>query len=314
MPDPARRPLRCRPLVALLMGRPTVPPLAWLLGALIAALITALSGAATAAQTPPVAQGCPPAGTSRAELRALAADGWRLPDEARRHTLALALVPCLGEPDPELRDELALGALTAWMRGGALSVATARALGEQVLPLLAAPDPSGFRAPFAALVLAEVARADRLRPLFSPAERHAVVDAATRFERGVHDYRGFDRVQGWRHAVAHGADLLMQLALNPALDRPALDLVLDAVASQATPSTHFYIFGEGERLARPVIFVARRDLHDAGFWSGWCGRIALAGRVEAGAPPSLAALARQHNAKVLLLTLYAALQESGDAT
>ncbi|MEO7246605.1 MAG: DUF2785 domain-containing protein, partial [Rubrivivax sp.] len=241
MPDHVRRPLRCRPLVALL----TVPRMAWLLVALIAALIPSLSGAVTAAVAPAVAQGCPPAATSRAELRALAADGWRLPDEARRHTLALALVHCLGEPDPELRDELALGALTAWMRGGALSVATARALGEQVLPLLAAPDPSEFRAPFAVLVLAEVARADRLRPLWSPAERQAVVDAATRFERGVQDYRGFDPVQGWRHAVAHGADLLMQLALKPALDRSALDLLLDAVASQATPSTHFYVFGEG---------------------------------------------------------------------
>ena len=37
------------------------------------------------------------------------------------------------------------------------------------------------------------------------------------------DYRGFVPGAGWRRAVAHGADLLMQLALNPAVERTQLD-------------------------------------------------------------------------------------------
>jgi hypothetical protein len=258
-------------------------------------------------------QDCPPASTSTAELRALEADGWSVADDARRAALAVALLDCLADPDPELRDRFALGALTRWLRGGVLTIATVRTVGERALAMLTSPqaDPDGFRAPFSALVLAEVARVDRQRPVWTRAERQAVVEAATGSLRAIRDYRGFDAAQGWRHAVAHGADLLMQLALNPALDRPALDALLDAVAVQATPSTHFYVFGEGERLARPVIFVARRGLHDEAYWTAWFGRIALAGRVEA--PLSPAALARLHNAKTLLLPLYAALQEGDDA-
>lgn len=258
-------------------------------------------------------QACPPPDMPRSALRELGGGGWLVEDDARRAQLARQLLPCLASPDPELRDTLALTALTTWMRGGLLSVPLAREIGLEALALMARVDAAGFAAPFGALVLAEVARADRLQPLWSPAERSQVLAAATAFVRDNRDYRGFDPVDGWRHAVAHGADLLLQLAANPVLDQAELDLILAAVAAQAAPAQHFYVFGEGERLARPVILVARRGLHTAEAWSAWFGRIALAGRIEAGQTADLAALARQHNAKALLLTLYAALHEGGDA-
>ncbi len=277
----------------------------------LARILAAFGG--TLAATAALAQPCPPENAPRETLRALARADWRLADDAAREPLALALLPCLASPDPELRDELALSALTTWMRAGVLPVAVARRFGEHALQTMAAPDGRGFDAPFAALLLAEVARADRLQPLWTDAERDQVLTAAEAFVASNRDYRGFDPGAGWRHAVAHGADLLMQLALNPALDRAQLDRILEAVASQATPSSHFYVFGEGERLARPVIFVARRALHSREEWTAWLGRIALAGVPERGVPSTLAALARLHNAKALLLPLYAALQEGGDA-
>lgn len=277
------------------------------------ALIAALLAAGLAAPPRAAAQDCPPPEAPRERLQALAATQWKLDDDALRSRLALALLSCLASPDAELRDDLALTALTAWMRGGVLSVELARLIGERTQAMMAAPDETGFGPPFAALVLAEVARADRLKPLWTAGERDVVVTAAARFLSTARDYRGYDPKDGWRHAVAHGADLLMQLALNPLLDRAQLDRILDAVLAQATPGNHFYIFGEGERLARPVIFAARRGLHSEAEWTAWLGRVALAGAPERGAPTRLDALARQHNAKALLLPLYASLQEGGDA-
>lgn len=52
----------------------------------------------------------------------------------------------------------------------------------------------------------------------------------------MRDLRGFDAVQGWRHGVAHGADLLLQLALNPALRRVQAEALLAAIASQVLPA------------------------------------------------------------------------------
>ena len=106
--------------------------------------------------------------------------------------------------------------------GDKISVETRLAAIAELLPALKsdAPDPSGFRKPFAALVLSELAR----------------------------------------------ADLMLQLALNPALDKAQLDRMIAAVATQVTPpGEQFYVYGESARLARPVLYAALRGLHTA--WS-----------------------------------------------
>ena len=186
-------------------------------------------------------------------------------------------------------------------------------LQPQIAP--GAEDPDGFRAPFAALVLSEVARIDRIAAWMSPKQRNALLVAGADYLVSVRDYRGFDAGQGWRHGVAHGADLLMQLALNPALDRAQLDRILAAVATQVAPAgEHAYTYGEPERLARPVIFVLKRGLHDDVAWSLWLqGVVAPAPMADwSGAFGSQAGLAKRHNTRAFLLALYAGLQEGGD--
>ena len=101
------------------------------------------------------------------------------------------------------------------------------------------------------------------------------------------DYRGFDASEGWRHGVAHGADLLLQLSLNLALDRAQLDAILAAIASQVMPATgHFYIYGEGDRLMAPVFYIGRRGALSTAEWSEWFARLSArrpkAGRGDAG--------------------------------
>ena len=260
---------------------------------------------------------CPPDGWQRSDLDALKATGFTVGDADERQALALGLVDCLGDADPTLRDGLVYEGLATWLRSGALDADTRQALLEGLLPLIApdAGDAAGFRAPFAALVLSEVARTDRIAAWMTPEQRESLLDAGAAYLASVDDYRGFDADEGWRHGVAHGADLLMQLALNPALDREQLDRVLAAVATQVAPAgEHAYVYGEPERLARPVIFVLKRGLHDDAAWSAWLqGVVAPAPMADwSGAFASQAGLAKRHNTRAFLLALYSGLQESGD--
>lgn len=223
-----------------------------------------------AAASLPAHAACPPDGQTRLSLDALKVLQWSVPDAAERQALAEGLVDCLGDADPKLRDGIAYEALAHWMREGQFDEAGLRALRDKLYAALLADDPDGFRRPFAALVLSEVARTDRIKPWMTPEERIAMVDAAAQFETSVEDYRGFDDKEGWRHGVAHGADWLMQLALNPALERAQLDTLLAAVASQVVPSKpHAYVFGEPGRLARPVMFIAQRGLLTQAEWDAW---------------------------------------------
>jgi hypothetical protein len=264
------------------------------------------------------AAGCPPAGHDLVTLRAQKDANFEMPDDADRQALARALLPCLADPDPALRDGIAFEAYSTWMRAGKLTVATRTDLLSGLVAMLQpdSKDSNGFRQPFAALVLSEVARTDRLSAWMSPAQRDRLVDEAGRYLESVRDYRGFTEKEGWRHGVAHGSDLVLQLVLNPQLDRGAVDRLLAAVAAQvAPPGEHAYVDGESERLARPVLYAASRELHSTEDWQKWLQAVASPAPLPdwGAAFQSRAGLAKRHNLQAFLYALYVNARESGDA-
>lgn len=261
--------------------------------------------------------GCPPEGWSEARLNQLKAAEFHIDSAQTRNRLALGLLDCLADPAPDLRDGIAFEAWTTWLRQDQLDAATRRQGLERLLPAIApaASDPDGFRQPFSALVLSEIARTDRKAPWMSPQLRADVLEAGAVYLESVRDYRGFDQHEGWRHGVAHGSDLMLQLALNPALDRAELDRILKAVASQVAPAgEHFYVYGEPGRLARPVLYAALRGLHTGSDWQAWFAALSTPGSAPTWreAVATQAGLARSHNTHAFLLAIYVEIAESKD--
>ncbi len=272
------------------------------------ALAAALALAAAAAGAT-----CPPAGETKDSLLALRKAEWKAPaEDASRNALALALLDCLSDPDPALRDLVAFDALQNWMRTGRIDGPTLTALRERLLALLAVPpDPAGFTQPFAALVLAEVARVDRQRGHLSDAERAALVARGTQWLSEWRDVRAFDDTEGWRHGVAHGADLMLQLALNPKLTRPQADAMLAAIGQQVMPpGAVAWRHGEPDRLAAAVYYLAQGKLLEPADWERWL--LALAARRER-IPQSAVTLGQKHNLSAFLNSLYVAVREVGSA-
>jgi Protein of unknown function (DUF2785) len=186
-------------------------------------------------------------------------------------------------------------------------------LSEKLQAQLKQPDISGFRRPFAALNLAEVARADRLKVYLTAEQRSALITTAVDYMKSITDYRGFDKVAGYRHGVAHGADLIMQLALNPAISKADLTRMRDAIALQVAPNGTSYVTGESERLARPVLFMAQRGLFSDREWMDWLAQFGDPGSVGSwdSAFQSDAGLARRHNVIAFLSAIYVNAQSSG---
>lgn len=266
-------------------------------------LLSSLSFSAIAA--------CPPANANREQLINLKHNQWKVADQQHRQKLAIQLLDCLADPDPVMRDEIAFEALSFWMRGKQLDTATIQMIYQNLLPKLAqAPDANGYAQPFAALVLAEVARVDRINAFLSTNERQALVSAAAAYLSSLRDYRGFDPSSGWRHGVAHAADLMLQLSLNPALTRAQHDEMLTAIAAQVTNTHHSFQYGEGNRLMAPVFYLARRGTLNAGEWDGWFS--SLIAPLEKPAAATQERLAQTHNLQTFLFPLYFSIQESGD--
>lgn len=243
---------------------------------------------------------CLPEGWDRADVIRWKDSEFPLDGDADAGAYALSLSACLGDPDPVLRDEVAYTGISQILRSGRVEEAGLRRLMQDLLVKLSPEraDPAGFEKPFAALALSEVARTDRIKAWMSGAERAALVEAGTAYLKSVRDYRGFVDGEGWRHGVAHGADLLMQLSLNPALPDGSAEAIAVAVgvqvASQEAPA---YVHDEPRRLARPVIFLAQAGKLDEARLTAWFEALSSPAPLSSWeeAFRSEDALARRHN-------------------
>lgn len=252
---------------------------------------------------------------TREKLLKLKADGFIVIEKEDQQAVIDQLVLCLASPDPELRDGIAYEGLSNMLRKNSLNVEQLRNLRARLYLQLVAEDTDGVSRPFAALMLSEVARTDRMEAWMSDQERAEMLAIAIRYMEEVRDYRGYDPDYGWRHGVAHGADWLMQLALNPKLDNAQLRQLTDAVASQVVASNgHAYVFGEPGRLARPIIFAAKRGIRSEIEWQTWLNGILARLGDSALAYKNLNWLYARHNVSGFLDTLYLESDLTGDET
>jgi hypothetical protein len=275
------------------------------LGMLAAALMIAAPASATEAAP------CAVARPADADLKAYAATFFPKASSADLDALAM----CLGDPDPAVRDGFAFTLWSEGLRGQHLGVGGMRhVLGRLTAMTQASDDAQGYRRPFAALALSEVARTDRIEAWMTEAELHDLAATAATYLRGVTDYRGFERGEGWRHGVAHGSDLALQLALNPRLTRADADLLLGAIAAQVAPAVSpYYRHGEPSRLARPVLFLAKRaDIDDAA-WAAWFKALHPDGSARwTDAYAGDAGLAAIHNTTAFASAIYISAAETQD--
>lgn len=262
---------------------------------------------------------CPPEGYSRQDLLDMRAAGFEV-EPAQRDALAVALLGCLADPDPAIRDGVVYEGLTTWLRAASLSAPTIETLDDRLVADLSSDaDANGFLQPFAALVLSEVARTDRVGTVeFSPQRRAQLVDAASAFMRNISDYRGFSDQEGWRHSVAHGSDLVLQLVLNENVDAGQVEALVSATLSQVAPTGSVaYIHGESSRLARAVFYAHSRDVIEQARWQAWLDEVIDPAPLEAwgDAFSSEAGLAQRHNTLSFLVALhvYASAAESESA-
>lgn len=266
-----------------------------------------------------VSQECLSNKWQKAELIQLKENKFKLENEAERRTLALQLLNCLASTDSEIRDGIAFEALSYWLRGAQLSQEVHNQMFDYLTNVitLQVNDPNGVYQTFSVLVLAEIARVDRKKPFLTKMRRNYLVTIGTEYLSTLRDYRGFSNNIGWRHGVAHSSDLMLQLALNPAISKDQLTLILDALASQVTANQqHSYIHGEPKRIAMAVLYVFLRKEHSNEEWSIWLSKVINSAPFEhwQAVFKSETGLAKLHNTQSFLNTLYAIIKPSKNET
>ncbi len=236
-------------------------------------------------------------------------------------TLITQLLSCLHAPDPSVRDDIGYMGLATLIRSEQVEIKLLRqAFNQLLMDISAAKDnDEGVYIPFAILALSEVIRADRITPYLTSQQRSDVINTIDLHLKNLNDYRGFDDQDGWRHHVAHSADVLLQMAVNEKISAEHLqqmgDIILRSIRAN---SMHFYHFNEPKRLARAMTYILMREEVAMTHWQAEIARaIKPQGFANWGETyKSEAALAQQHNVYAFFsaLTTYISYQENARLT
>jgi len=244
----------------------------------------------------------------QADILALKAAKYNGLSDPDINKIALDLRPCVGHSNPKIRDGLVYESLSGFLRGAQLTDDTKLQLFDHMLGLMNGPYiEQGYTRPFAVLNMSELARADRVSPYLPDAQRDALVQTTASYMTNITDYRGFVATEGWRHNIAHTADIILQLSLNPNVTEAQLQTLRAALGTQIAPATgHAYIHGEPERMARAVLYIARRGLISSEDWDNWFAQLSDPKPLTAwgAAYQSEAGLAKLHNTKAFLSAIY----------
>jgi hypothetical protein len=209
---------------------------------------------------------------------AVLADDVRVPADADLNELTAELVGWLGDPNPHRRDELAYTVLATWISEGVYDDLLV-GLGDGICSGLVVGlgndgDDTVLRRSFSALVLAEVIARDNGALLLDADHVVRWGERATSWYVREQDLRGYVAGIGWAHAVAHGADLVGQLARSRHLAATEQAALLEVVADRLlAPTSHVLRHGEDDRLAYAVMAIAHRGDVGVAVLEPWVRRL-----------------------------------------
>jgi hypothetical protein len=264
-----------------------------------------------------VAAKCESSSWDNAALLSIKEQGFIIDNVVDKRLVAQQLLHCLASSDPILRDTIAFTGLSQWLRSNDFDIKFYQEMFLNLMNVIESEikDENAVYQSFAILMLAEIARVDRKMPFFTDVQRESLVDIGTEFLQSVEDYRGYDSTIGWRHSVAHSADLMLQLSLNPAIKKQHLNAMLAAISTQVVAKdNHFYIYGEPKRLAMPVIYIFLNDLLTVEEWNVWLNNLTSSSPLKSwgDAYSSQQGLSKLHNTQGFLFAFYTLIKNSSN--
>jgi Protein of unknown function (DUF2785) len=232
--------------------------------------------------------------------------GAQVPTERPLDDLTRELFEMLGDPDPHKRDDQAFAVLARWIGEGVydelLTGLADGAAAGLVHRLGSDGDDSVFRRSFSARVLAEAVGRNHRTEIAGREQVLKWGDRASGWFVRERDLRGHVEGKGWAHAVAHGADLLAQLARSPHLGPQELTVLLDVVADRLLAPTHYLLVqGEPDRLAYAVMTVLHRNAVPQSVLDPWVTRLGTALVPD---DPALPRPPEAHNTELFLRCLH----------
>jgi hypothetical protein len=224
----------------------------------------------------------------KAFWRSIAQNHYMLPPGMNSSDFTPQLLLWLGNPDPELRDEIAVETLTNWILGSYYSPEALRdMLAKLTSNLTSGLGEVGTNSvlvrSFSALILSIIAYHDWKNPFLDAEEVHRLLQNALDYFTAEKDVRGYDAQLGWLHSPAHTADLLKFLSRSQHVNTSDHQRIVLAVAAKVSePRSLVFVNSEYERLAWVILDVVRREMLQPADWKAWLDQLKLVKQRDTG--------------------------------
>ncbi|MFD1176363.1 DUF2785 domain-containing protein [Paenibacillus puldeungensis] len=217
------------------------------------------------------------------DLQRIKKEQYQLREGERHQEFVTQMVQYIGDPDPELRDELIYSTFYHWIHlQGFFTEMELRSLlavllDEQHLfyQIGSEGDETVFTRAFSVLPIALIMERHRKQPFLEPAEFLHLKQSLLRYYREENDLRGYLSEGGWAHSAAHGADALDELAQCPESDAAVQREILVVIQGKLQNGKHVFNNEEDERIANIVDTMSRKTLLPAAELASWLAGLAV---------------------------------------
>ncbi|OKP90046.1 hypothetical protein A3842_03875 [Paenibacillus sp. P3E] len=242
------------------------------------------------------------------DLQRIETEHYRLREGEEHQRFISLMLEYIGDPQPELRDELIYPAFYEWIleqrlcSSDELRGITAVLLDEQHLfhGIGGQGEDTVFTRTFTTLVIGLIIQRHRERPFLDAAGFLKVKTALLRYYIEEKDLRGYVEEGGWAHSAAHGADALDELVQCPECDEPLQLEVLEVVRRKLHNGVYIFRDEEDERMATIVDTMIRGNLLARERIAEWIGSLAASGSQ----PSSRSQYINRVNSKNFVRALY----------
>jgi len=192
-------------------------------------------------------------------------NNFALPDGYAIEPLTEELIAYIGSTDPDLRDTIGLEAFYHWLTQGLYSADDLRGIITRLLANLQQNigeigGDTVFLRSFSTLWLAKIISYENKNKTLQKEDIHAVLEAALPYFAAERDLRGYIPGKGWGHALAHVADLLCALVINPRTDTDEHLQILDCIMNRVRTTTQsIFRYNEDSRIAQPILWICIRN-------------------------------------------------------
>lgn len=187
----------------------------------------------------------------------------------------------IGDPEPELRDNLIYSTFSGWISERKLFNDTEL---REILSVIidddhlfyhigSKEDEAVFTRTFSVLVVALILQRHREQPFLKLAEFSHLKQCLIRYYAEEKDLRGYVTVGGWAHAAAHGADALEELVQCEESDQTVQQEVLLAIQGMLYNGRHTFSDDEDERMANIVVAIIEHELLSPSLIIEWFGQL-----------------------------------------